>query len=206
MDITIATATTATTTTSARTTASGTRQPGRSKRARLLTLVAPLLLLAAASPVDAYTITSRQSVPTAPTVFKVQGRHYDIGSQVTGPMLKPWLYQRGPTVSRVNGSGSQTVSIRYDVYRWNGSSWASYTSASGSVTIAANASSASAPALSLLPNAGAGYYHVQFSLTWTSQIGGVLGSFAGSMNQTGDYSCNTTRTCSTGQGWVYIGS
>ncbi|MBA2557072.1 MAG: hypothetical protein H0V12_06990 [Chloroflexi bacterium] len=180
------------------------RGPGRRF---LATLLAPALLLgAAAAPVQAYTITSRTSVPTLPTIYQVQGAHYDAGSAVTGPMWKPWLYQSGPVVKRVSGSGSQSVQVTYKFDRWNGSSWVNQGTRTGSVTIAASATSAKAPNLSVTPSAGSGYYRVRLGLTWTSQIGAVLGSMSVSMNQSGDYVCSTTRTCSTGPGWVYIGN
>src|SRR5688572_8321270 len=65
----------------------------RLPRIRRLAVVAlaPVLLLAAAIPAEAYTITARSSVPVAPTIYKVQGAHKNVGSAVTGPMWKPWI-------------------------------------------------------------------------------------------------------------------
>ena len=128
------------------------------------------------------------------------------GSAVTGPMWRPWVYQGGPVVSRTTPSGAQSVSVTYTVQRWNGSAWAHVTNMSGSSTIAAGAVSAKLPNLSVLPNAGSGYYRVQLALTWTSPIGAVQGSMNAQMSQSGDYVCSTSRTCSAYAGQVYIGS
>lgn len=177
--------------------------------ARLVRRLLVLLLTAAAAlltatPASAYTVASRSNVPVVPTVYQVQGAHKDIGSAVTGPMYQPWVYQSGPVVQRVAGTGAQTVQVRYQVLRWTGSGWVTHTTQSGSVTIAATATSAKAPALSVLPGTS-GYFSVSLSLTWTSPIGGVLGSTTVSMNESRDYICSTTRTCSVGNGFVYVG-
>lgn len=173
----------------------------------ILTAVASLVAaLFAASPASAYTTTSRSNVPVAPVVYQVQGSHYNVGSAVTGPMWKPWVYQSGPTVYRVSGSGEQSVRVQYSVDRWTGSAWALHTSQAQGVRIASTATSAKAPALSVLPSGGSGYYRVRLSITWTSPIGAVLASTSISMNATGDYVCSTSRTCTAGPGYVHLGA
>ena len=167
--------------------------------------LAPALLLGVATQASAYTVTSRQNVPVAPTIYTVQGAHQNVGSAVTGPMYKPWVYQSGPVVNRV-ARGTEYVRVTYNVDRWTGSAWVLAATRSVSVTIGSTVTSAKAPALSVLPSAGAGYYRVRLAMTWTSPIGAVLGSMSVSMNQAGDYVCSTTRSCTVGSGWIYIGS
>ena len=179
------------------------RGPGRALRAGL---VAVALGLVATVPVQAYSITSRTNVPVGPTIYQVQGAHYNAGSPVTGPMYKPWVFQSGPVVNRVSISGSQTVQTVYTVERWNSSAWVVVGTVSKSVTIAATATSAKTPDLSVTPSQGSGYYRVRLAITWTSPIGAVLGSMSLSMNSSADYTCSTTRTCSVGAGWIYIGA
>lgn len=182
--------------------------PSRTRRvlmAMALTLVSLIATMAMATPADAYTITSRNSVPVAPTIYRVQGAHYNAGSALTGPMYKPWVYQPGPTVFRTT-SGTQYVQVRYLVDRWNGSSWSLDSSQTRSTRIDPGYTSARAPALSVLPAGGRGYYRVRMAITYTSAIGGVQGWFNTVMNHSGDYTCNTTRTCQVGPGYVFIGS
>jgi hypothetical protein len=180
-----------------------TRRPGRTLRAAVAALAIGFAIVA---PAQAYTITSRTGVPVTPTIYMVQGAHYNIGSAVTGPMMKQWVFQSGPVVYRVAGSGAQTVKVAYTVERWNGSAWIAVARPSGSVTIAATVTSAKAPNLSVLPTEGSGYYRVKLGLTWTSPIGAVLGSMNVSMSSSTDYQCSTTRTCTVGAGWVYLGA
>ncbi len=159
-----------------------------------------------AQPAHAYTIT-QSTMAVRPTVYQVEGRHYDSGSAVTGPMLRPWIFQTGPVVYRTSpSSGTEYIKVTYTVQRWNGSAWANYYTASSNVTIPSSLTSAQAGALSFLPNAGAGYYYVKVQITSTDSIGAVRGSFSAAMNQSGDYRCNTTRPCSVGNGYVYVGS
>jgi hypothetical protein len=66
--------------------------------------------------------------------------------------------------------------------------------------------SAKLPSLSVLPSSGSGYYRVRVALTWTSEVGAVLGSMSVVMDQSGDYVCSTSRTCTAGAGWVYLGA
>jgi hypothetical protein len=185
-----------------------TTAPSRLRSALLSTLAALLavvLLPALSAPASAYTVT-QSSVPVAPVVYKVEGRHYNSGSAVQGPMWRPWIYQAGPVVYRTTPSGPEYVAVRYTVLRWNGSSWASYYTATSNVTIQSGFTSTRAGALSFLPNAGSGSYSVRIQTTHTDSIGAVRGSFAASMNQSSDNQCNTTRSCAVGNGFVTLGS
>jgi hypothetical protein len=182
--------------------------PARSRiriRTAITATVAAVIGLLGAVPAHAYTTTSSSNVAVAPTIFQVQGAHYNVGSAVTGPMYKPWVYQSGPVVNRVAGSASQTVRVTYSVDYWRGY-WSFLASQSGSATIASGYVSAKEPALSMLPSTGTGYYRVRVSLTWTDAIGAVIGSMNVTMNNSGDYICSTTRTCTAGAGWVYLGA
>ena len=172
----------------------------------LLVAVVTALGLLVAGPASAYTTTSRSGVPVTPIIYKVQGAHYNAGSPVTGPMWKPWIYQSGPVLYRVAGSGTQSVRVTYRVDRWNGTAWVQRHSAAGSVSIGAAVTSAKGPNLSILPSDGSGHYRVRIAMTWTSPIGAVLGSMNVTMSQAGDYVCSTSRTCSVGAGWVYLGN
>ena len=180
--------------------------PRRHAAVTLVLAVLTSLALLVAGPAGAWTTTSSQGVPVQPTVYAVQGSHYNSGSSITGPMYKPWLYQSGPVVYRVSGSDAQTVRVVYRVDRWNGSSWAERNTAQGSTTIASGVTSAKAPNLSILPSDGSGYYRVRMDLTWTNQIGAYLGSTSLVMSSSRDYVCSTTRTCSIGAGYVYLGA
>lgn len=174
---------------------------------RILLALAPLLaVVLAAAPAEAYTTTARSGVPVTPVVYAVQGSHYATGSAVTGPMYKPWLYQSGPVVYRTGGTAQQQVRVVYRVDRWNGSSWVLRHTATGSTSIAAGTTSATAPNLSLLPADGSGYYRVRVELTWTSAVGAHLGQMHLTMNGSADYRCSTTRTCTSSPSWVYLGA
>ena len=185
---------------------SQTRARTTTRRTVIIGAVAGLLSLAVAAPASAYSITSRANVPVAPTIYQVQGRHYDAGQAVTGPMYKPWIYQPGPLVSRTAPSGTEYVQVTYTVQKWNGSSWVTVGTQTKSGSIASSVTSTQLPALSMLPSGySGGYFRVSESITWTNPIGAVIGSMKISMNQSGDYRCQTTRTCSIGAGWVYLG-
>ena len=190
------------------TTAAQPTTPARSRigiRTAVTAAVAVVIGLLGAGPAQAYTTTSSSNVAVAPTIYQVQGAHYNVGSPVIGPMYKPWVYQSGPVVNRVAGSASQTVRVTYSVDYWRGY-WSFLASQSGSTTIASGYVSAKEPALSMLPSTGTGYYRVRVSLTWTDAIGAVIGSMKASMDNSGDYICSTSRTCTAGAGWVYLGA
>ncbi|MEO6713883.1 MAG: hypothetical protein ABIM89_10690 [Mycobacteriales bacterium] len=169
------------------------------------TVTAALLALGASSGASAYTITASSQVAVQPSISKVQGAHYNIGSAVTGPMWKQQIYQPGPIVSRQTQSGQQVVKVTYRLYRWSGTAWVLQERRAGSATILAGQGTVRLPALNTAPAAGRGYYSVGLDLVWTSQIGSVIASQSIAMNQAADYVCNTTLTCSTGVGWVYLG-
>jgi hypothetical protein len=182
-----------------------TRPAGR-RRSIIASLIAGLLATVAllvAAPAGAYTVTSG-GVPVAPVIYQVQGAHWDAGSAVTGPMWKQWIYQSGPVVNRVTGSGAQYVRVVYSVDRWYGS-WVQRAQTTVNVTIGAAQVSAKAAALSILPSDGTGYYRVRLAMTWTSPIGAVIGSLNVTMDGASDYICSTTRPCTAGGGWVYLG-
>jgi hypothetical protein len=201
------------TTTQATLTHSTPQPVDRARRSSLRPLVTSLLVgllatlgLLVAAPAGAYTTTSRTGVPVTPGIYKVQGAHRNVGSAVTGPMWKPWIYQSGPVVYRVAVSGTQSVRVTYRVDRWNGSSWVLRHTVTGTASIDSTVTSAKAPALSILPSDGSGYYRVRLAMTWTSPIGAVLGSMNVTMSTAGDYTCSTTRTCTVGAGWVHLGA
>lgn len=176
------------------------------RRALLVAAIAGALSLAVAVPANAYTTTARSNVPVNPTVYQVQGRHYDAGQSVTGPMYKPWIYQPGPLVHRTAPSGTEYVKVTYTVQKWNGSSWATVGTQTKSGSISSGVTSLRLPALSMLPSGySGGYFRVSESITWTNPIGAVIGSMSVSMNQSGDYTCSTTRSCSVGSGWIFLG-
>lgn len=179
------------------------RRAGGAVGALLAALVTALLgMTALAAPASAYQVTSG-SAPVLPTIYAVQGAHQNVGSAVTGPMWKPYVYQSGPVVSRTSPGGAQYVSVRYGVDRWTGSAWTSETSQTVSGTIASTATSVQVPALSRYVG-GAAWYRVRLSVTWTSPIGAVIGSLGVTMNGTGDYRCSTTQTCSVATNAVYL--
>jgi hypothetical protein len=193
--------TTKTTTATATTTAN----PHRIALSLLVTLLAALGLLVAA-PANAYTTNTRSGVPVTPVIYQVQGAHSNVGSAVTGPMYKPWIYQSGPVVYRAAGSGAQTVRVVYRVDRWNGTSWVLRHTLTGNASIGASATSAKAPNLSVLPSDGSGYYRTRVEMTWTSPLGAVIGSMNVTMGTAGDFVCSTTRTCTATAGYVYLGA
>lgn len=179
---------------------------GNTRRALLVGAIAGLLSMAVAAPAGAYTVTSRSNVPVSPTIYQVQGRHYDAGQAVTGPMYQPWVYQPGPVVYRTTSSGTEYVRVTYTVQKWNGSSWANVGTQNRSGQIGSSVTSTQLPALSMTPSGyNGGYFRVLESITWTNAIGAVTGSMNVSMNSSGDYTCRTTRTCTAGAGWVYLG-
>lgn len=160
--------------------------------------------LAVGAPSQAYQIASRSNVPVMPTIYQVQGAHYDSGSAVTGPMWRQWVYQPGASVQRT-ASGSQSVQVTYTTQRYSSTGWSTISTNRGSVTIPSTQVSASLPALSILPTQGSGYYRVLSSIVWTSAIGAVQSSLSVNMTDSGDYRCVTSRPCTAGAGWVYLG-
>jgi hypothetical protein len=182
------------------------RSPLRSLVTSLLVGLLASLGLLVAAPAGAYTTTSRTGVPVTPVIYKVQGAHRNVGSAVTGPMWKPWIYQSGPVAYRAAGGGTQSVRVTYRVDRWNGSSWVLRHTVTGTASIGSTVSSVKAPSLSILPSDGSGYYRVRLAMTWTSPIGAVLGSMSVAMSAAGDYTCSTTRTCTVGAGWIHLGA
>lgn len=180
--------------------------PSRSRRllsALLATLAALVTAVAMSSPAGAYTISTRSNVPVLPTVYVVQGAHNNIGSAVTGPMWKPYVFQSGPVAYRASTSGAQTVRVTYTVERWNGSAWVYETGQTSSGTISSSLTSVKLPSLSQYVGGGY-YYRVRFSLTWTSAIGAVLASMSGTMNASGEYVCSTAQTCTTASNSIYL--
>ena len=161
-----------------------------------------LVSMLVAAPAEAYTISQRSGVPVLPTIYKVQGTHANIGSEITGPMWQARLYQPGPIAQRT-AQGDQTVRVTYRVYTWNGSTWSLKATRTGSAQIPSSQVSVRLPQLSYAPG-NAGYYSVQVDLTWSSALGAIQGSMRTSMNHQADYSCNTTQICQTGPGWVYL--
>lgn len=159
---------------------------------------------AVGAPSQAYTIASRSNVPVMPTIYQVQGAHYNTGSAVTGPMWHQWVYQPGATVQRT-ASGNQTVQVTYTTQRYYSTGWSTISTNRGSVTIPSAQVSATLPALSILPSQGSGYYRVLTSYVWTSAIGAVQSSLTANMTDSGDYRCVTSRPCTAGAGWVYLG-
>lgn len=168
-------------------------------------VTAALLAASASSGASAYTITAKSRVAVQPSISAVQGGHYNIGSAVTGPMWKQQIYQPGPIVARQTMTGAQVVKVTYRLYRWSGAAWELVERRAGAATIQDGQNVLRLPALNTAPVGGRGYYSVGIDLVWTSPIGGVIASESIAMNQASDYACNTTRTCTTGVGWVYVG-
>lgn len=169
------------------------------------TATAAVIALIAPSGASAYTATANRGVAVPPSISKVQGAHYNIGSAVTGAMWKQQIYQPGPIVSRQTRTGQQVVRVTYRLYRWSGAGWALQERRVGSATIQEGQNVVRLPALNTAPAAGRGHYSVGIDLVWTSPIGGVIASESIAMNKQSDYVCNTTRPCATGAGWVYVG-
>lgn len=191
---------------------------GTASRVRTVTAVARRLALAgaalatvagatlgAAGSAEAYTITTRSNVPVFPTIYQVQGAHYNIGTPASAQYV-PWIYQSGPVASRV-GAGAQTVRVTYTVDRWTGSAWALHATRSGSASIPSTLTSVKLPNLSLTGiDTTAGYYRVRtVALTWTSPIGAVIGSTTVAMNASGDYTCSVPGPCTAYAGYVWVG-
>src|SRR3954452_619024 len=84
----------------------------------LIVIAFALASMLGAAPAEAYTITQRTGVPVLPTIYKVQGTHVNIGSEITGPMWQGRLNLPGPNAQRT-APGDQTVRVTYRVYAWN---------------------------------------------------------------------------------------
>lgn len=143
-----------------------------------------------------YTSSGR---PGQVTIYKVNG---------TLSNNRPQLYDVGTRVYRSPAStGSQTVLNYYQIYRWNGSSWAYfYSTPAKSRTIPAGTSWVTMPQLNILPSQYANYYYIVQRIQWSGANGVVVGSLAATMNQSGDYQCVNVlpSKCSVGNGYIYL--
>jgi hypothetical protein len=120
-----------------------------------------------------------------------------------GNCLQRQVRVPGPTVGRSpSATAAQNVRIQYRVYRWNGSAWALYKSATYAYSMGYNRS-VKLPQVNF--NVGTGYYTVQESLSWhVSSTGMQLGARGVAFNGY-DYACSSQLSCSTGAGWAYFG-
>lgn len=116
----------------------------------------------------------------------------------------PQVQLPGPVVGRSpNGTTNQTVRVQYRVYRWDGSTWGLYKSATKDYFIGTQSSARLAQ---VNFNVSSGYYSVQETVTWmVSGTSTVLGSRSVNYNGgTSDYQCLVS-SCSVGTGWVRLG-
>lgn len=189
------------TTTATTTTATPSRPTRRLARVAAATVAAATLAAAGASSASAYTIIQNR-VPVAPTIYQSVGTHLNIGT----PHAPQWVRrvtQSGPVVQRTAPGGTEHISVTYSVYRWDGSSWAWQKNYTGSALIPATQVSAKLPPLRH-DSFSAGYYRVTESITYTSPIGAVIGSYSLDMSEARDYKCNTSYSCSVGAGYIYL--
>lgn len=159
--------------------------------------IASALGLGAANPADAFS-GSGSGRPGSLVPPAVQGsHHYVMGGWYPYLMVQNMTAWRSPATT-----GSQSVAAAFQVFRWNGSSWAYQTGSTVQGTIAAGYNSIRMPIWSITPTAGRGYYYVQMTVTWRSSTGVTLGTTNIYWNGSRDYECATVLTCSTGTGWV----
>jgi hypothetical protein len=133
---------------------------------------------------------------------------YQVVGGTTNTCSVGTCYQRqvrvpGPTVGRSpSATAAQQLRIQYRVYRYNGSSWALYSS----VTRNYNMGYYSAIRLQQENfNTGTGYFSVQMSLSWhLSSTGAFLGGRGVNYNGN-DYACSSALACNVATGWVHFG-
>jgi len=152
-------------------------------------------------------LTAVVSFSGAPAqAVQLYGASGSVGSitpyQVVGAQQRQLLVP-GPVIGKASGTNSSLdLRVQYRVYRWNGSSWASYQ------TVNRNYRMGYASSIKLQGerfNNNGGYFTVQMSFSWhlaTNQQ--LLG--ARSVNYNGnDYSCSAGVPCSASTGFVYLG-
>lgn len=152
---------------------------------------------------DAYTISS-QGVTTAqrPTIYKVIGTHVNIGTPAS-PQWVRRLTQSGPVVRHTGSGGDEVFKVTYRVYKSTGSGWSQEKAYAASRTLSAGVSSLQMPPLRH-DSFSRGYFYVQVQLTSTTPIGGLQSSFTATMNQAGDYTCNSQFQCTIPGGYIYL--
>lgn len=177
----------------------------RTARRSLVTLVAAFgaLLTLNVGSAHAVQLYGASGQPGSITPYNVTATTVNTCHPV-GNCLTRRLTVAGPVVGRSpNGNTAQDVRIQFRVYRWNGSTWAPYSTVNRAYSMGYN-SAVRLPALQL--NVGAGHYHVQESLSWhVSSTGMTLGARGVNFNGN-DYACvNSQLSCQIGTGWVYFG-
>ena len=159
------------------------------------------VILGSAAASEAYTVTSRSSVPTAPVIYKVTGQHINIGTPHSAQWVRR-VSQSGPVAYRT-ASGQQHVKVIYTVYKVVNGAWQAQKNYSGTRILAAGTSSVKLPNL-VHDDFYAGRFYVRTTVQWTSAIGALQSSFSASMNMAGDYACSTSYTCTTSGGSLYL--
>ncbi len=121
-----------------------------------------------------------------------------------GNCLQRQVQVPGPTVGKSpSATAAQDVRIQYRVYRWNGSAWALYTSVNRAYSMGYN-SAVRLPQMNF--NVGAGYYHVQESLSWhVSSTGMTLGTRGVNFNGYDYYCSNSQLSCGVAAGYLHFG-
>ena len=152
---------------------------------------------------EAYTITAQGGVSSTqrPTIYKATGTHINIGTPHSAQWVRR-VNQPGPVVRHTTG-GDQVVKVTYRVYKSTGGSWSLEQTYAASRTLGAGYSSLQMPPLRH-DSYSRGYFYVQVQLQWTSPVGGLQSHFTATMNQAGDYACNSQHQCTVGNGYVYL--
>lgn len=133
-----------------------------------------------------------------------QGSYYKAPGALYGQTL-PHLNVRGVVAHRSAAtSGYQSVTYKFVIYRWNGSSWG-YWGENWAVTQGipqGYGSTDFAPHFFRTASAP-GYYRVTLALNWYDAAGRRLGGRSFDYNAAGDYVCYIG-PCATGPGYIYF--
>lgn len=184
------------------------RSTTRTLGARIAALLAILLttLLLSSPSASAYTHTTVSGRPGPVRPYQTLGTHLQVNCGAPGYVdcFGPGLTISGPVVFRSPAStGTQYVTVRYNVYRWTGAAWVYETSRDFSSTIYAGQTGAAMHTWQV--HTTSGFKKTSFNVVWSNAYGQILATSVVAMNGN-DYACSTRFTfkCTAYNGWVAV--
>ena len=164
--------------------------------ARIVALLAIVLtaFFASSPSASAFTHTGVSGRPGPVQPYQTLGTHFQVACGAPGytNCFAPGLKVQGPVVYRSPASaGTQYVTVRYSVYRWDGAAWYHETSRDFSGTIYTGQTGAALQTWDVLTTGG--LKRINFSVVWSNPYGQILASSVVNMNGN-DYACSTRFT------------
>jgi hypothetical protein len=159
----------------------------------LLAIVLTTFLMSTPS-ASAYQHVAASGRPGSVRAYQTLGTHLQVNCGAYGYVncYGPGLTISGPVVYRSPAStGTQYVTVRYTVLRWNGVAWVFETSRDFYSTIYTGQTGTALQTWDV--HTTSGYKRTTFSIVWTNPYGQILASSRVDMNGN-DYACRTRFT------------